>query len=160
LIAGSAFIQIRSKDFEANDDDKICNKIALRDRGLPIIRPEGSFFSEAQVSLNALMKKLGDTVDRINGALDEESGWDAARWRDAVAPYFEAHGSIGIGAEARGSQYVIIDEAPGAWRVRQIFDDPEGDHDWGISAVVDLDASDEAGSAVLRITDVGQLSGF
>ena len=73
LIAGSAFIQIRSKDFEANDDDKICNKIALRDRGLPIIRPEGSFFSEAQVSLNALMKKLGDTVDRINGALDEES---------------------------------------------------------------------------------------
>jgi hypothetical protein len=44
--------------------------------------------------------------------------------------------------------------------VRQIFDDPAGDHDWGISAVVDLDASDEAGSAVLRITDAGQLSGF
>ena len=38
--------------------------------------------------------------------------------------------------------------------------DPAGDHDWGISALVDLDASDEAGSAVLRITDVGQLSGF
>ena len=46
----------------------------------------------------------------------------------------------------------------GAWLVRQIFDDPAGDHDWGISAVVDLDASDEAGSAVLRITDVGQLN--
>ena len=39
----------------------------------------------------------------------------------------------------------------------QIFDDPAGDHDWGISAVVDLGASDEAGSAVLRIADAGQL---
>jgi hypothetical protein len=41
--------------------------------------------------------------------------------------------------------------------VRQIFADPAGDHDWGINAVVDLAASDEAGSAVLQITDVGQL---
>ena len=44
--------------------------------------------------------------------------------------------------------------------MRQIFDDPAGDHDWGISAVVDLDASDEVATAVLRITDAGQLSGF
>ena len=43
------------------------------------------------------------------------------------------------------------------WKARQIFDDPAGDHDWGISAEIDLAASDEAGAAVLRITDVGQL---
>jgi hypothetical protein len=41
--------------------------------------------------------------------------------------------------------------------VRQILDDPAGDHDWGISAEVDLAASDEAGTAVLRVTDVGML---
>jgi hypothetical protein len=41
------------------------------------------------------------------------------------------------------------------WEVRQTFDDPEGDHDWGISALVDLRASDEAGTAVVRITSVG-----
>ena len=35
--------------------------------------------------------------------------------------------------------------------------DPAGDHDWGISAEVDLAASDEAGAAVVRITDVGSL---
>jgi hypothetical protein len=52
---------------------------------------------------------------------------------------------------------LIIEQNPGRWTVRQILDDPAGDHDWGISAVVDLTASDEAGSAVLRITDVGQL---
>jgi hypothetical protein len=39
--------------------------------------------------------------------------------------------------------------------VRQIFDDPAGDHDWGISARVDLAASDTAGAAVLQITSVG-----
>jgi hypothetical protein len=52
---------------------------------------------------------------------------------------------------------LIIDQRPGNWAVRQIFDDPAGDHDWGISAVVDLAASDEAGAAVVRITEVGQL---
>ena len=41
--------------------------------------------------------------------------------------------------------------------MRQIFDDPAGDHDWGFSAVVDLAASDEAGEAVLTVTDIGQL---
>ena len=52
---------------------------------------------------------------------------------------------------------LIIDKERHVWSVRQIFDDPAGDHDWGISAVVDLDASDEAGAAVIRVTDVGQL---
>jgi hypothetical protein len=41
------------------------------------------------------------------------------------------------------------------WTVRQVFDDPQGDHDWGITATVDLDASDEIGSAVVHVTHVG-----
>jgi superfamily II RNA helicase len=94
------------------------------------------------------------------GALDSESGWDAAAWEDALEGYFDVHDEIGTGPEARGPALLMIDQQPGQWAVRQIFDDPAGDHDWGISAVVDLDASDEAGSAVLRITDAGQLSGF
>src|SRR5689334_9149223 len=94
------------------------------------------------------------------GALDSESGWDATAWEDVLEGYFDVHDEIGTGAEARGPALLMIDQQPGQWAVRQIFDDPAGDHDWGISAIVDLDASDEAGSAVLRITDVGQLSGF
>ena len=94
------------------------------------------------------------------GALDSESGWDATAWEDVLESYFDVHDEIGTGPEARGPALLMIDQQPGQWAVRQIFDDPAGDHDWGISAIVDLDASDEAGSAVLRITDVGQLSGF
>ncbi|HTX25415.1 MAG TPA: DUF3516 domain-containing protein [Streptosporangiaceae bacterium] len=91
------------------------------------------------------------------GALDADSGWDCDAWADALDGYFDVHDEIGTGPDARGPGLLIIDQQPGRWVVRQIFDDPAGDHDWGISAVVDLAASDEAGTAVLRITDVGQL---
>ncbi|MGH3268540.1 MAG: DUF3516 domain-containing protein, partial [Trebonia sp.] len=64
---------------------------------------------------------------------------------------------IGTGADARGPAMLIVEEGSREWTVRQIFDDPAGDHDWGISAIVDLAASDEAGTAVIHVTDVGQL---
>jgi Domain of unknown function (DUF3516) len=95
------------------------------------------------------------------GELDADQGWDADAWGDAVEPYFDEHDELGTGPDARGPALLIIDQSParehGLWKLRQIFDDPAGDHDWGISAEVDLDASDEAGTAVLRITSVGQL---
>jgi superfamily II RNA helicase len=100
------------------------------------------------------------------GALDADSGWDADAWAAALDPYFEEHADIGTGSDARGPAFLIIgtgaepQAGKGArpdWTVRQIFDDPEGDHDWGISARVDLAASDESGEAMVVITDVGQL---
>ncbi len=51
---------------------------------------------------------------------------------------------------------MIIEPEGELWRVRQILDDPEGNHDWSISAEVDLAASDEAGGAVIRVVDVGE----
>jgi superfamily II RNA helicase len=91
------------------------------------------------------------------GALDADAGWDAAGWADALEPYFAAYDEIGIGPNARGPALLIIEQGRDRWTVRQIFDDPDGDHDWGISAEVDLAASDEAGAAVVRVTEVGQL---
>jgi superfamily II RNA helicase len=91
------------------------------------------------------------------GDLDGEDGWDAPAWAEALAPYFAEHDEIGTGANARGPAMLIIEERPDEWRVRQIFDDPEGDHDWGFSAAVDLHGSDEAGVAVIKVLSVGQL---
>jgi hypothetical protein len=53
----------------------------------------------------------------------------------------------------------VIKEEPenGLWRVRQIFDDPDGDHDWAITALIDLAASDESGEPVITVTDIGPL---
>jgi len=91
------------------------------------------------------------------GELDAGSGFSAEDWAAALEPYFAEHGEIGTGPDARGPQLIMIETQPGKWTVRQIFDDPAGDHDWGISAEVDLAASDEAGTAVVRVTAVNQL---
>ena len=91
------------------------------------------------------------------GDLDAADGWDTDAWREALEPYFEEYADIGTGPDARGPQRLIIEEQPGHWLVRQILDDPAGDHDWGFSADVDLAASDEAGEAVLTLTDVNRL---
>src|ERR1022692_1478214 len=92
------------------------------------------------------------------GELDAEAGWDAAAWAGALEPYFAEHGDIGTGADARGPAMLILDDTDkDLWRVRQIFDDPAADHDWGFSAEVDLAGSDEAGEAVIWVTAVGQL---
>ena len=91
------------------------------------------------------------------GALDAASGWTAQRWADAGEAYFDEHAEVGTGADARGPALLIFDRQPQVWRIRQILEDPAGDHDWGFDVEVDLAASDEEGAAVLRIVDVGRM---
>jgi hypothetical protein len=91
------------------------------------------------------------------GEMDAAAGYNAEAWAVAMDDYFAEHDELLTGADARSAKLLIIDEQPGKWLVRQIFDDPAGDHDFGISAEVDLDESDEQGEAVVRITSVNQL---
>ncbi|HEU5475974.1 MAG TPA: DUF3516 domain-containing protein [Actinophytocola sp.] len=90
------------------------------------------------------------------GELDGESGWTEERWRAAIEPYFDTHDEIGAGPDARGPALLIIEEEPDRWVVRQIFDDPAGDHDWGIVAEIDLDGSARAGEVCIHISFAGQ----
>lgn len=91
------------------------------------------------------------------GELDSGSGWPAQRWEEAGLAYFAEHDDVGTGADARGPALLIFDRQPDVWRVRQILDDPAGDRDWGFEVEVDLEASDDAGNAVLRLVDAGRL---
>ena len=61
------------------------------------------------------------------------------------------------GRDARSSAMLIIEEGAFQWTVQQILADPAGDHDWRIHPTVDLTASEEAGVAVVRITEVLRL---
>jgi superfamily II RNA helicase len=91
------------------------------------------------------------------GLLDAGSGWDADRWAEVVQAYSAEHAEVGTGADARGPALLIVDKSePRLWRVRQILDDPAGDHDWGFDVEVDLDASDEEGAVVLQLVDAGR----
>ncbi len=101
------------------------------------------------------VKLFADEDDVALGALDGGSGWDADRWTEALDGYFGDYEDIDDGPEARGPALLIIEKVPGSWKVRQIFKDPFGNHDWGINAVIDLAASDEAGTAVVTVTSVG-----
>ena len=91
-------------------------------------------------------------------ALDPDAGWP-----EALDAYYAEHDEIRVDADARSARMVRIDERPngepGTWRVRQVLGDPAGDHDWGITASVDLDASADQGAAVLRVLSVDRLDG-
>ncbi len=82
-------------------------------------------------------------------------------WPAALAAYFDDHDEILTGGAARSPRLVTVDETDaahaGLWRVEQTIDDPAGDHDWRIRGVVDLAASEEAGTAVVRVTEVVRL---
>ncbi|MEQ4207025.1 DUF3516 domain-containing protein [Actinopolymorpha sp. B9G3] len=91
------------------------------------------------------------------GELDADAGWNADAWASAMEAYFDEYDRLGTGPDARGPALLMIDMGSDRWFCRQIFDDPDSDHDWGISAEVDLAASDEAGEAVVRVTAVGPL---
>lgn len=111
---------------------------------------------------NAMFRRVElAALDRFHelGELDAEAGWDADAWSAAMEGYWAEYEELGTGPDARGPKLLRIEEVPSdrLWRARQTFADPEGDHDWGISAEVDLTASDAEGRAVLKITEVGQL---
>jgi hypothetical protein len=71
-----------------------------------------------------------------------------------LSRYWELHDSIGIGGDARASSSFQLTEGPDVWRVRQVLHDPEGDLDWAAGFEVDLAASDEAGTPVVRLVAV------
>lgn len=103
---------------------------------------------------NAMIRRVDllarEAYDEL-GELDGAQGWDAQTWRDALAPYWDEYADIGTGQEARAASMVEIEERPDAWVVEQVLDDPAGDRDWRLVAVVDLRASAEAAEPVVRI---------
>lgn len=108
---------------------------------------------------NALFRRVELFARRRSAdlaALDAGSGWTAERWTEVIDAYFDEHDDVGTGADARGPALLIVDRQPDVWRVRQILDDPAGDHDWGFDVEVDLEASDEEGVAVIRLVDAGR----
>lgn len=116
---------------------------------------------------NALFRRVELAAREAYSALaaldGSAAGWDADTWADALDPMFEHYGddAIGVGPQARSPKMLVITEGvdgnPRLWSVRQVLDDPDGDHDWGITALVDLDASDEVGAVVLQVTGVSAL---
>lgn len=138
-------------------DQPLGAPVSVPARPRPLTGNERAFTAMVR---NALFRRV-ELFARRNwqalGELDGAAGWTTPRWQEVIEDYFAEHDDVGIGADARGPALLIIDRSPGVWRVRQILDDPAGDHDWGIEVEVDLEASDADGAAVLRVVDAGRL---
>ena len=87
--------------------------------------------------------------------LEPDGALSGEDWAAAMEAYFAEYPTVGAGPEARGPDLFRVEAGRDTWSVRQVLDDPEGDHDWAILAEVDLAASDERGSAVVRVSRVG-----
>ncbi|NLE81925.1 MAG: DUF3516 domain-containing protein [Rhodococcus sp.] len=98
---------------------------------------------------NAMFRRIDLASRRRWSELEGlDDGIDADEWEDQLAPYFEEYRAVGTGPTARGPHLFQITAESEFWRVRQVLDDPEGDHGWALVAVVDLPESDAAGEIV------------
>ena len=104
---------------------------------------------------NAVFRRVALAARRAWATLDELD--PEVGWADALEGYFAEHDEVGTGPDARGPALFRVTERGRRWEVRQVLDDPAGDHDWVLDAEVDLDASDEADEAVLAVTAVHRL---
>ncbi|QYJ05139.1 DUF3516 domain-containing protein [Nocardioides panacisoli] len=109
---------------------------------------------------NALWRRVElaarDDVDGL-AALEEDPTFTRDQWDAALEEYYAEHDEVRTDADARGPDLFRLDRD--TWEVVQTLHDPEGHHDWVIEAVVDPDASDLAGEAVVRTTALRCLGG-
>ena len=106
---------------------------------------------------NALMRRVTLGVQRDTkalGAADGAWGWGEGRWRGAIAAFYEEHEELLLTADTRSAKFFLVDEADEksehVWHVHQVFCDSDEDHDFGIWADVDLDATQEEGEVVFK----------
>jgi superfamily II RNA helicase len=132
----------------AEEQQTVVGASALDLRALRV-RVRNALFRRVQLAARRQWDELG--------ALDEGAEWDAARWREALTPYFDEFDEIGTDAHARGPALFRVEESAERWFVRQTLDDPDTNHDWVIDAEVDLEESARSGTAALTVTAVHQL---
>ena len=122
-----------------------------------------------------------DDVEAL-GRLDASSGWGEDRWDEALGRYWDEYDWIGTDTSARAISLAPLDEAPDetalaaagvserlrealatsgrqVWLATQVLEDPDGDHDWRLTALVDLAECDREGRAVVHLLSVGPQQG-
>ncbi|WP_093961408.1 DEAD/DEAH box helicase [Bifidobacterium vansinderenii] len=113
---------------------------------------------------NALFHRveLIDKEDtRTLAALDENWGMGLRDWEDTLDDLYDEHEYINVDAQARSKDYFILDTRhendEHTWHVRQILDDSDGDHDWAIDGIIDLDATQDSAEVVFVDYKVGPI---
>lgn len=111
---------------------------------------------------NAMFRRVelaaSDDVEGL-AALEPGGPMTRTRWDEALGEYWDEHDELPTDADARGPALLVVTEQGRVWDVRQVIDDPDGNHDWSITARIDLDECDEAGELVVHTLDFDRLDG-
>ena len=122
-----------------------------------------------------------DDVEAL-GRLDAPSGWGEDRWDEVLGRYWDEYDWIGTDTSARAMSLAPLDETPDetalaaagvserlrealeasrrqVWLATQVLEDPDGDHDWRLTALVDLAECDRDERAVIHLLSVGPQQG-
>jgi superfamily II DNA/RNA helicase len=112
---------------------------------------------------NALFRRVElAAADDVDALARLESGAGAltrSDWDRALGDYWDEHDEIRTDADARGPALLVIEAHGREWQVRQIIADPAGNHDWAISARIDLDECDDAEELVIHTVSFARLDG-
>jgi superfamily II RNA helicase len=138
-------------EWEALTDPELVAQVAAGEPAPPPRPITGNHRAFRVMVRNAMFQKVQlaarDDFEALGALEPQGSAMNAAAWEDALGAYWDEYEYIDDGPAARSPDLFIVTDD---WRVRQIIHDPEGNHDWAIVAVVDLDASDAAGEPVIR----------
>ncbi len=123
----------------------------VKDRRAVTLLVRNALFARVRLAAHDDYRALGD--------LDGDWGWRMPRWKTVLDSFFEEHEEVLLDADARSTAFFEVDESDEqsdhVWHVRQMFNDSDGDRDFGIMADVDLDATQEAGEAIFDNYRVG-----
>jgi hypothetical protein len=82
--------------------------------------------------------------------------WDADRFEQALAAFFEEYGELDFTPAARLAHRTRFAEAgPRRWQVAQVLVDPAGDELWALHGEVDLSREKDPEGPLVRLLRIG-----
>jgi hypothetical protein len=118
-----------------------------------------SFQRRLRNEMFMLLKALADrsyedACDCVRSA--EDDAWTDKRFEAAMRPYFEEHAYIDLSPRARHTQNTILSDAGDRrWQVLQKVIDPEGNDDWVVEGLVDLNVIVDESEPLIALVRIG-----
>ncbi|MCT1557316.1 DUF3516 domain-containing protein [Helcobacillus massiliensis] len=87
-----------------------------------------------------------------------DDDWDADRWGEAMDEFYDLYDHVVIEPQARDPRLLRITKESKQWLITQTVMDPDENNDFVLQAVLDVDASDEAGELALSMEYAGDIA--
>jgi len=140
-------------------DDAEAKARAEREREFDLANEPRLLAARVRSELHELVRELaaGQFERAAERCLqDPDDPWDAARFEQALAPFFAEYERLLFTPTARQSHRTTLTrEAPRIWRVFQSLVDPAGDDLWAIEGEIDLRRERNPEGRLVRVRRIG-----